>query len=249
MESLYQRDLAYIHAVGFGGLAKGAAPEIVRLLRSAAIRIERVVDVGCGAGLLTKVLVDEGFEVTGIDTSLELLEIAHAVCPTAQFVNASVYETKIPTCEAVIAIGEPLAYHDNPDADHLVGQFFRRVASVLPPGGIFIFDLVELGEPSLAGRFWSLGEDWAVIVETTENQSERTLVRNIETFRRVDEFYRRGREVHKVRLFDTSAVCAELDSCGFTTRTAKSYGEQQLPPRRRSFIATRVASTDSVTCA
>jgi hypothetical protein len=93
--------------------------------------------------------------VTGIDTSVELLEIAHTVSPTARFVNASIYETQIPACEAVVAIGEPLAYHDDPDADHLVGQFFRR-----------------------------------------------------------------GREVHKVRLFDTPAVCAELASCGFTTRTA-----------------------------
>ncbi len=39
-------------------------------------------------------------------------------------------------CEAVVAIGEPLAYHDDPDADHLVGQFFRRVSRrvhILPP--------------------------------------------------------------------------------------------------------------------
>lgn len=245
MKSLYQRDLAYIQAVGFGSFAKGAAPEIVHLLKSAAIPIRRVVDVGCGAGMLTKILVEAGFEVTGIDTSAELLQIARAISPTTQFVNASAYDALLPDCEAVVAIGEPLTYHENPDADNLVSQFFRRVSSVLPPGGMLIFDAIELGEPSLAGRSWNSGEDWAVLIETTENQSERTLVRVIETFRRIGEHYRRGREVHKVRLFDTQALCTELSSCGFAAQTVRAYGKSQLPSRRRAFIATRLASAEA----
>jgi SAM-dependent methyltransferase len=217
----------------------GAAAEIVRLLKSAEIRIRRVVEVGCGAGVLTKALVEAGVEVTGIDTSTDLLEIARTICPTARFVNASIYDTQIPECEAVVALGESLTYHDSSDADYLVSQFFRRVSSVLPVGGMLIFDVIELGEPSLAGRSWSSGDDWAVLVETTENQSERTIVRNIDMFRRIGGLYRRGREVHKVRLFDTQALCAELSSCGFVTETARSYGDQPLPLRRRAFFATR----------
>lgn len=240
MASLYQHDLAHIHAAGFGSLAEGAAEEIVRLLKNAAIPIKRVVDAGCGAGPLAKVLTDEGFEVTGIDTSEHLLEIARAGCPAARFVNASFYETRIPDCEAVVAFGEPLTYHDQNDPDGRVDGFFRCVSSILPPGGMLIFDLIELGEPSLAGRFWSMGEDWAVLVETTEDQAERILVRHIESFRRVGELYTRDREVHRVRLFDTSEVCARLVSHGFTARTARAYGEQALPPRRRAFFATRM---------
>lgn len=245
MALLYQRDLAYIQAVGFGSLARGATPEIVRLLKSAAIRIRRVVDVGCGAGVLTKALVEAGFEVTGIDTSEDLLEIARSVSPTGRFVHASAYEVHMPDCEAVVAIGEPLSHHENSDADNLISQFFRRVSLVLPPGGMLIFDVIELGEPALTGRTWNSGEDWAVLVETTENRSERTLIRNIETFRRIGENYRRGREVHIVHLFDAQELCAELSSCGFAVRTALSYGELQLPSRRRVFIATRLTPAQS----
>ncbi len=236
---LYGRDLAYIQSVGFGSLAKGAAAEITRLLRNAAIPIKRVIDVGCGAGPLTEALVAAGFDVTGIDHSPDLLEIARTASPTARFINASIYETSIPPCEAVVALGEPLTYHADSDGDRLVSEFLRRVASVVPSGGLLIFDLIELGEPSLAGRFWSSGEDWAVLAETTENQPERTLVRKIETFRRVGDLYSRGREVHSVRLFDSDEICSELTSLGFTARTAQSYGDQKLPPRRRAFFATR----------
>lgn len=245
MESLYKGDLAYVHAAAFGTLARGAASEIVRRLQSSPNQVRRVMDVGCGAGPLTEALLDAGFEVTGIDTSAELLELARANAPTAHFAHASAYEVQIRGNDAVVALGEPLTYHaEGADADNLISDFFQRVAEALPPGGMLIFDVIGLGDPSLAGRTWSSGDDWAVLVETTENQTERTLVRNIETFRRVGEAYRRSHEVHRVRLFDVRRLCEKLASCGFGTETAQSYGAQQLPPRRYAFFATRLAAAD-----
>jgi SAM-dependent methyltransferase len=246
MRPLYHCDLAYIHATAFEALARGASAEIVRRLRSSSVPLRRVLDVGCGAGPLTRALTDSGFDVTGIDPSAELLQLARARVPTGRFVQASIYDFEIRAYDAVIALGEPLTYHaEGTDADTLVGQFFQRVAEGLPPGGLLIFDVIGLGEPSLAGRSWMSGDDWAVLVETTEDQAERTLVRNIETFRRAGELYRRGREVHRVRLFDILSLRDQLAACGFATETARSYGAQQLPPRRHAFFATRLATGGS----
>jgi SAM-dependent methyltransferase len=240
MEPLYQDDLAHIHAAAFGALAQDAAPEIVRRLKGAGIAVRRVVDVGCGAGPLSKALAEAGFEVTGIDSSAALVALARAAVPAARFLHASLYEAEIPPCEAVVALGEPLTYHArDASAEDLVGRFFQRVAVRLPPGGMLIFDVIEPGEPSLAGRTWSAGEDWAVLVETVEDQGARTLMRNIETFRRIGELYRRGREIHGVRLFQAQALCERLTSCGFTVETSRFYGVRLLPPRRRAFFATR----------
>jgi SAM-dependent methyltransferase len=239
-EPLYGQDLAYIHATAFGGLAQGASPEIVRRLRSAAIPIRQVVDAGCGAGALTAALVEAGFRVTGIDSSAELVSMARARVPGADFVNASIYEAGIAGCEAVVAVGEPLTYHAEPTgADRLIEGLFVRISQILPSGGIFIFDIIELGEPSLAGRSWQCGADWAVLVETQEDRGSRTLVRSIETFRRVDHLYRRGREIHRVCLFDSQTLQRQLAACGFLTETAQSYGTHQLLSRRRAFFCTR----------
>ena len=239
MGNLYQEDLAYIQACGFGDFAHGSAEEIVRVLGSGMIPVRRVVDVGCGAGPLTAVLVIAGFQVTGIDVSEELLRLARAACPAAQFIQASIFDQEIPPCDAIVAIGEPLTYHEDDDGDSRVREFFRRAADVLPQGGMLIFDLIELGQPSLSARSWKSGNDWAVLVETKEDQSTRTLVREIETFRKVREDYRRGREAHRVRLFDAAEVCGWLEEAGFRVSTAASYGAFWLPPRRRAFFCTR----------
>lgn len=246
MAALYQSDLAYVHAAAFETLARGAAREIILRLQGSSAPIRRVMDAGCGAGPLAKALVDAGFEVTGVDTSAELLEIARANVPKARFVHASIYDTEVRGYDAVVAVGEPLTYHsDEAGADDRVRTLFRRVADALPPGGLLIFDAIGLGEPPLAGRSWSSGDDWAVLVETTEEQAARTLVRNIEVFRRIGDAYRRSHEVHRVRLFDPSVLRNQLSFYGFATETSGSYGAEQLPPRRHAFFATRLAATGS----
>jgi SAM-dependent methyltransferase len=200
-----------------------------------------VIDVGCGAGPLTKALVEAGFDVTGIDTSADMLELARANVPRAHFVHASIFDMEIRNCEAVVALGEPLTYHpEGANADDLIYDLFRSVGHALPAGGLLIFDVIGLGEPPLTGRSWRSGEDWAVLVETTENQAARTLLRNIEVFRRLGGAYRRSREVHTIRLFDVATLQGQLASCGFTTETSASYGAQPLPPRRQAFFATRL---------
>lgn len=247
MQSLYECDLAYVHALAFETVARGAADEIVRRLQSA--RVRKVMDVGCGAGPLTRALVDAGFGVTGVDTSRDLLELARANVPAANFVHGSAYDVEIRDYDAVVAVGEPLTYHpEGTDADQLIHLFFQRVSNALPPGGLLIFDVIGLGEPSLAGRTWRSGEDWAVLVETVENQAELTLLRNIETFRRIGGAYRRSQELHRVRLFDVPMLRNQLASYGFTTEMFQSYGAQQLPARRHAFFATRLA-TPAADCA
>lgn len=241
MGPLYAQDVAYIHATAFGEFAQSAAPEIVRLLKAAAIPIGSVVDLGCGAGVLSAAMVEAGFDVTGVDNSADLLAIATAAVPHARFVKASIYGFQIPACEAIVAIGEPLTYHaEGAAADHLVRSFFQQAAGILPPGGMLIFDVIETGEPSLAGRFWRSGLDWAVLVDTAEDQASRTLIRTIETFRDVGGLYRRGHEIHRVRLFDTKEVASLLAGCGFATETAQAYGTERLAPRRRAFLCTRL---------
>lgn len=49
----------------------------------------RILDVGCGAGRVTKTLVDAGFDVVGLDVSREMVRAADRLVPEAAFVHGS----------------------------------------------------------------------------------------------------------------------------------------------------------------
>jgi SAM-dependent methyltransferase len=238
----YDDDLAYVHAVGFSGLVTGAMPAVLDLLRADATPVRRVYDVGCGSGVSTRALVDAGYEVVALEPSPSLAAMARAAVPSAKVIEATVYGVELDPCDAILAIGEPLTYHER-DADprQRVEAFFPAAARALRPGGHLIFDLIETGTPSLTARGWAAGDDWAVLTATTEDVERARLERRIEIFREVNGAYRRSRETHEVALFDAEWVVAALAAVGFDTTTARSYGAHPLALRRRAFFARRQA--------
>jgi SAM-dependent methyltransferase len=240
MTSLYEEDLAYVQAHAFGDFARAAAPYIVQRLREAAVPVRRVVDVGCGAGVTTRALVDAGFDTVAIERSAPLLAFARAAAPAASFVHASAYEVELPACHAILAVGEPLTYHaPGDDADAVLRAFFARCAGALSPGGLVAFDLIVTGEPSLDGAGFRSADDWAILYRTEEERPSRRLVRTIETFRRTGDLYRRAREVHHVRVFPEATVRGWLEDLGFQVVTARAYGDAALATRRVAFLAAR----------
>lgn len=238
MSAPYEEDLAFVQAAAFGDFATGAVPAILERLRAAPIAIRHVIDVGCGAGITTRALLDVGYEVTAIERSRPLLEISRANAPGARFVNASAYDAELPRCEAILAIGEPLTYH-SPDAaaEGALQGFFRKAAAALAPGGLLIFDVIVTGSPSLDGRGYRTARDWALLYETTEDDTAPRLTRTIETFRRDGEHYRRATEIHHVRIFAENGVRAWLEGVRFDVEVARQYGAMPLLARRVAFFA------------
>lgn len=243
---LYEEDLALVQALSFGAYATAAAPPIVGRLSSNAPPVRRVVDVGCGAGVTTRALLDAGFEVIGIDPSAALLAHARVAAPGATFSCRSAYGGPLPHADAVVAIGEPLTYHaEDVDADGTLRAFFREVARAIPTGGLFFFDLIDAEGPPLDARGFRAAEDWVLVNETVEHREQRRLVRHVETFVRVDrtDTYRRRRETHHVRLFAQATVRAWLEEAGFEVEVRPSFGQTGGLPRRTAYIATLNAQT------
>jgi len=237
----YQDDLSYVHHVGFGGLANGAAPGLLALLQEAGIREGLVVDLGCGSGLWVRELTEAGYEALGIDSSAAMIELARAVAPKARFVVASLFDVELPPCDAVTALGEPFSYiPEGMDAPPPLTDLFERVAQALRPGGLFLFDLVVRSrQRPMTYRTWAEGQDWAVLVEVAEDLPASRLTREIVTFRQVGETWRRSHETHRVASYDRAGIERDLRRAGFSVRASRKYGDYELPPRRLAFRARR----------
>lgn len=237
----YGRDLSHIHHHGFGDFARGAAPAIVQRLRAADLAGGRVLDIGCGSGVLACRLVHEGFTVVGIDISPAMVEIARELVPEAEFIIDSVHRMRLPACDAIVALGEALVYEADRPVD--LPDFFRRAADALAPGGLLIFDLL-LSDPGRQMRYRSSreGPGWIVDVDVSEDVERSVVTRRIQTLRWVDGQARRAQEIHRVRTFARDQIIRWLEAAGFFTETASAYGDQPLADRRLAFFATRSAT-------
>jgi SAM-dependent methyltransferase len=224
----YGRDLAHVHDVGHGDFARDAAPAVLGIMRRAGIHDGLVIDLGCGSGIWAAALVDAGYDVIGVDQSAALLEIARERAPGAYFAQGSLFDVKLPRCNAVTAIGECFSYCVDPRAGRaaLTGVL-RRIAAALRPGGLLVFDVMTPGsEPAGGRRSWSEGPDWLLCLDAREDVRAGTLTRRLAVFRPEDGAYRRSDETHRLWLYSRGDALTDLDAAGLRARTLTGYGRR-----------------------
>ncbi|MFG2873688.1 class I SAM-dependent methyltransferase [Streptomyces sp. NPDC048337] len=100
----------------------------------------RVLDIGSGTGRpVAETLVAAGYEVTGIDVSPVMVELARSQVPGARFDEVDVREFQAPSgsFDAVCAFF-PLLLMGQEE----VGAMLERIADWLAPGGYFVMATV-----------------------------------------------------------------------------------------------------------
>jgi ubiquinone/menaquinone biosynthesis C-methylase UbiE len=103
-----------------------------------------ILDAGCGPGNISRVFVERGFRVTGIDISQRLIDIARQRVPQATFELGDVRVTAFP--DATFD-GAYLAYPFEHLLDRDVPRALSEMRRVLKPGGaVFIAAKAGSGE-------------------------------------------------------------------------------------------------------
>jgi len=238
----YGTDLAFIHDAGHGALARHAALQLLDELNRAGHPRGTVVDLGCGSGILAGVVVDAGYDVLGIDVSAAMIALARAHVPKGTFTVGSSVSSDIPDCVAVAAIGEVLNYTFDPANDNgSRGELFERINRSLAPGGVFLFDVAgpNRGKRDASRRSYATGPDWAVLVETSVDGDASLLTREITTFRKAGELFRRDSETHRLALFEPADILTTLQAVGFDVQMMAAYGSLSLPDGLTAFLARR----------
>ncbi len=228
--NIYEEDLAYIHHEGFGTFARETGRELLRVLGRAGISSGRVVDLGCGSGIWAGMLSDFGYEVWGVDISSAMIEMARRNAPEAVFHVGSLWELSLPECVAVTCLGECLNYClDSERSRGTVRDLFERIYRSLGPGGLFICDLAEPGRGFGPPLRHFQGDDWAVLVDMSEDREARILTRDITIFRRDGDRFRRHRETHRLLLMKGREVAELLRETGFKVRLVRGFGGYRFP--------------------
>jgi trans-aconitate methyltransferase len=122
--SLYDQKHSFVFKYG---------EEVLALLNPQ--RGERILDVGCGTGHLTKLIAEAGAEVVGIDNSPEMIEAARAASPDINFVVADAADFSF--TEPFDAVFSNAALHWVTEAEQAV----VCMAQSLKQGGRFVIEL------------------------------------------------------------------------------------------------------------
>ena len=134
----YARHLAAFHeAVGegyddwSGAIRRRVAARVVELAHPE--RGERVLDIGCGAGAVTELLVERGAEVIGLDISPQMLDLARRRLGQRARLMRGPAEALVfaDATFSAVTLGDCLVYLRDPRAG------LREARRVLRPGGRF----------------------------------------------------------------------------------------------------------------
>lgn len=126
----------------FGDITADGAPDptLQRFIDALAPGAS-VLDLGCGHGIASAKLARLGFDVTGLDPSQGLLDVARRLAPTARFTLATFDD--LDGTEAYDGIWANFALLHAPRAD--MPRHLAAIARALRPGGVFHLSML-LGE-------------------------------------------------------------------------------------------------------
>jgi SAM-dependent methyltransferase len=232
----YGADLAWIHHTGYAGHVENTQRGIVRRLREHGLAHgRRVLDVGCGSGLLARVLLAAGYDVCGIDASPAMIDLARAYAPGGEF-NVIALPTRcavgepdaLPDADAVVSTGHVLNYLDSRED---VALALADLAAALRPGGLLAIDLMTerfCTARDIRHPHAKVEDDWTIITRFSRPGPHR-FDRDITVFRLVDGTWRRSDEHHANVTFEVDAALAILRDHGVTASCLPAFGDETLP--------------------
>lgn len=129
----YSSDFSFVHQYG---------NSVIELINN---NCETVLDLGCGNGALSKAMFDKGYNVTGIDASRELLDIARKNYPDIRFIEADA--TKFSLEQPVDLVFSNAVFHwINKEHQR---DMLKCVHEALKENGQFVFEFGGYGNNQL----------------------------------------------------------------------------------------------------
>jgi SAM-dependent methyltransferase len=151
-----------------------------------------VLDLCCGDARLDEVLAANGFHVTGLEGSENMLSFARRRCPQFEFILGDARAFDLPArFDAVISTFDALNHIMSPDE---LTSAFRCVHASLKPGGYFAFDLNREEAYTLlwSQTFAMVKPDMVSVSQGWYDHELRTAYCDITLFRSMNQSWRRS---------------------------------------------------------
>lgn len=184
------------------------------------LKPELVADLGCGTGTVSIKLCEEGIDVIGIDSSVEMLDVALEKAKMAGkdilFLNQDISEFELyGTVDSIICLMDTLNYITEDEDFYSV---LKWANNYLNNDGIFIFDVnteYKFKEILGSNTFSDVQEDAAYIWENTYDEEEKINEYYVNFFiKNKKGTYDRIEECHYERAYSVEEIKMHIEKSG-----------------------------------
>lgn len=171
-------------------------------------KTKKVLELACGTGILSEMLQESGFEVTGFDLSAEMLDVAkrRPGNSEAKFFKGDMRKLNLgEKFDAITCYSDSICYLKDLDE---VKKTVEHAHYHLNDGGVFIFDvhsIFQMDKGFEGYTFHENAEEFAFMWDTYKDTPPHSIVHELTFFLKESDgrFVRRD-EVHEERTYSLS---------------------------------------------
>lgn len=203
----------------------------------------QVLDLGCGTGKMARKLAREGYQVTAVDNSMDMLEIAASEEDDhILYVLQDMVSLELPQqVDAAVSICDCMNYILEEED---LKEAFRRVREFLKEDGVFVFDMnshYKYKEILACNTFAEDREDAGFIWDNFYDEEERINEYQLSLFIQNEQgTYNKYEELHLQKAYEQEEVVSFLYEAGFSSvrvLDAETMDEVKEDTQRLYYIA------------
>ncbi|MBQ4089826.1 MAG: class I SAM-dependent methyltransferase [Clostridia bacterium] len=204
----------------------------LELISKAGVKVRKMCDCACGTGSMTIQFAKRGINVTGMDLSRDMLEVAAVKARRAAqkivFTAQDMTRLELPRpVDAIVCACDGVNYLTETGAPE---AFFKAAYAALKPGGCLAFDISSRHklEKVIGNGFFGEEQDEVAYIWSNKLDEANHIVDMDLTFfvRQENELYRRFEESHRQRAHSADEMVTALENSGFTD--IKVYGNMNF---------------------
>ncbi len=200
-----------------------------------------ILELACGTGALAIAFAKEGFHVTALDFSEEMLTVASQRAAKeeapVQFISGNMLDlSEVGTYQAITCFSDSLCYMENTQQ---LQQVFDEVFQALDEEGIFLFDvhsIYQIDEGFNEYSYHYQTDDFAFLWDSYPGEKEHSVEHYLSFFipedltdRTKETLFARYDELHEERTYSVDRYLRMLENTGFSDVEVMADFEDQAP--------------------
>lgn len=242
VENIY-RDFAYIYdKLMYDVDYKEWADYIEKIFQEYEVKPSLIADLGCGTGNFCVEMDKKGYEMIGIDSSLDMLNCAKKKSEGRNilYLNQDMTDFELyGTVDAIVSLMDSINYLTYIKD---IKKLLKLVKNYLNPGGLFIFDIntpYKFKNILKDNVFYDVSDEITYVWQNNFDSKRKICEFDITFFVKEGQYYNRYDEVHYERCYEIEELKKVIVSSGMTLVNVYDSMtlNRPLPKSERVFFA------------